>query len=335
MALTYLHPALVAGRVYLAPLLPPDSTPSTPTVTGVTVSPSITSVAGGATKQFTAAVLGPNSPSQAVTWSAPAGTISLAGLFTAPVATDTAQYIDVVATSVLDPSFSGTATVYVPAAGVQPDPDPDPSIPDERNYAWLQAEVLEWLHRKDLASKVPKFITMAEARINRIVQARGMEIESTLTFAPGVGAVRLPAGFDTPIAAWLLTDTGRCDLSAVVPEQLSGTKQRGTPQHWAVSGSYLALDRPVDVARRVTLRYRGLLRLSEAAPNNSVLSKYPDLYLYGTLMEAAMFIRDPDSLSMWAPLFDTAVKEINRNESRARAIAPLRTELADLVGWRH
>lgn len=238
---------------------------------------------------------------------------------TAPVITAGSTPIDPPAT---DPNDPGA------------DPDPDPT-PDERNYAWLQAEVLDWLHRKDLASKVPKFITMAEARINRIVQARGMEIESTLTFATGVGAVRLPTGFDTPIAAWLATDTGRCDLSAVVPEQLPGTTQRGTPTHWAVSGAYMALDCPVDVTRRVILRYRGLLRLTEASPNNSVLSKYPDVYLYGTLMEAALFIRDQDSLGMWKPLFDEAIKEINRNESRARAIAPLRTELADLVGWRH
>jgi len=214
----------------------------------------------------------------------------------------------------------------------EPEPEPDPGVPDERNYAWLQAEVVDWLRRKDMAPRVPKFITMAEARINRIVQARGMEVETTLAFQPGVGAVRLPVGFDTPIAAWEVVGDGRRDLSPVVPEQLSGTTQRGCPTYWAVSGAYLALDRPADVTRRVALRYRGLLRLSAAAPNNSVLTKYPDVYLYGALMEAAMFIRDQEALAMWASMFDSAMKELNRNESRARAIAPLRTELAGLLG---
>lgn len=215
-----------------------------------------------------------------------------------------------------------------------PNPEPEPEVPDERNYSWLQAEVIDWLHRKDLKAKVPKFITMAEARINRIVQARGMEIESTFSFAAGVASVRLPVAFDTPIAAWVSDGTDRRKLTGALPELLPRDGQRGEPRFWAIDGSYLMLDCPVDRARAVTLRYRGQLRLSDASPNNSILTKYPDLYLYGALMESAMFIRDSESLAMWTPMFDTAVKELNRNESRARAIAPLRTELAGLLGGR-
>lgn len=231
----------------------------------------------------------------------------------------------------LSPPMTDGAAYLAP---IIPPIGPDPDAPDERNYSWLQAEVVDWSHRKDLASKVPKFVTMAEARINRIVQARGMEVEANIAFGPGIAAVRLPEGFDTPVAAWLLCDTGRRSLSPVVPEQLNGATQRGEPQYWAVDGAYLTLNCPVDRARTVALRYRGLLRLSDAYPNNSVLTKYPDVYLYGTLMEAALWARDQDSLAMWAPLFDTAMKELNRNESRARAIAPLRTELAGLLGGR-
>jgi len=216
----------------------------------------------------------------------------------------------------------------------EPEPDPDPENPDERNYAWLQAEVIDWLHRKDLTSKIPKFVTMAEARINRIVQARGMEIESTFSFASGIASVRLPVAFDTPIAAWVSDGTERRKLTGALPELLPRDAQAGEPLFWAISGAYLALDCPVDRARSVTMRYRGLLRLSDASPNNSILTKYPDLYLYGSLMAAAMFINDQERLQVWSAMFDTAVKELNRNESRARAIAPLRTELAGLLGSR-
>jgi len=87
-----------------------------PTVTGVSVSPGTASVAGGATQQFNATVAGTNSPSQSVTWSATAGTISSSGLFTAPTATSAAQTITITATSVADSSKSGTATVTVAAA---------------------------------------------------------------------------------------------------------------------------------------------------------------------------------------------------------------------------
>lgn len=216
----------------------------------------------------------------------------------------------------------------------EPEPEPDPEAPDERNYAWIQAQVRDWLHRKDLSAQIPQFITMAESRINRIVHARGMEVEATLPFAVGIGAVRLPVGFGTPLAAWIIDGTCRRDLVGTVPEQLPGTTEQGEPQFWAISGTYLALDRPVDRARNVVIRYRGLLRLSDAAPNNSVLTKYPDVYLYGALLSSATFIRDQESLAIWSPLFDAAMRELNRNESRARAIAPLRTEVAALLGGR-
>ena len=227
----------------------------------------------------------------------------------------------------------GTAMTPTGGGGVTP-PGPDPDLPDERNYAWLQSRVIDWLHRKDLAARIPDFVTMAEARINRVVHARGMEIEANLIFAAGVREVRLPAGFDTPIAARIIDGDHQCRLTGAVPEQLADSAHTGEPTHWAIDGSFLALNRPVDRERTAVLRYRGLLRLSNTNPNNSVLTKYPDVYLYGTLMAAATWIRDQDSLAMWAPMFDTAMKELNRNESRSRAIAPLRTEVAAVLGRR-
>jgi hypothetical protein len=99
----------------------------------------------------------------------------------------------------------------IPQPPPDPDPDPDPEVPDERNYTWLQAEVVDWLHRPDLAPKVPKFITMAEARINRIVQARGMEIEAARSVGAGLGAVGGPAGVARH--GWLATPGAATSLA--------------------------------------------------------------------------------------------------------------------------
>ncbi len=87
-----------------------------PTVTSVVVTPATAQVEGGAQLQLSAQVVGTNSPSQAVTWSTSAGSISSSGLLTAPLATIGAQTVTVTATSVLDSSKSGTSTITVPAA---------------------------------------------------------------------------------------------------------------------------------------------------------------------------------------------------------------------------
>ena len=85
----------------------------------VGVSPSTASVGVGAQQQFTASVTG--STNTAVTWSLSGtgctstlcGTISTSGLYTAPSATPNPPFVTVTATSVADPTKSGTASIQV------------------------------------------------------------------------------------------------------------------------------------------------------------------------------------------------------------------------------
>lgn len=85
----------------------------------VTVAPSSAAVAATATRQFSATVTGV--ANTAVTWNvngvasgnATVGTISTAGLYTAPAAVPNPASVTVQATSVQSPSATGTATVTV------------------------------------------------------------------------------------------------------------------------------------------------------------------------------------------------------------------------------
>jgi PKD repeat protein len=91
-------------------------TVSAPPPISVTVSPASATVFSGSTQPFTATVA--NTTNQAITWTATAGTISAAGLFTAPVVS-TNTTVTVTASSVADPSKTASATVTV-----QPAPPP-------------------------------------------------------------------------------------------------------------------------------------------------------------------------------------------------------------------
>jgi len=84
--------------------------PATPVT--VAVSPSSTSVQVGAQVQFSATVTGTGN--QAVTWSTTAGSISNAGLFTAPGSSGS---VTITATSVAYPAVNGSATVTVTSGG--------------------------------------------------------------------------------------------------------------------------------------------------------------------------------------------------------------------------
>lgn len=200
------------------------------------------------------------------------------------------------------------------------------------NYTELKAAVTGWLHRSDLVAQIPDFIALAETQINRIAQVRSMENEAALTVAIGARTIALPAGFTSPIGVWM--GAHRRELSPATPEELPITTTPGQPQYWAVDGTNLAFECPSDVARTATLRYRGGFKLSDTAPTNALLTKYPDIYLYGALLQSASWIRDADSLALWREMYARTVSEINKTESRARAAAPLRTELAQVLGCR-
>jgi hypothetical protein len=88
-----------------------------PTITNVTVSPQNQGVAQGQQRQFTASVIGTNSPVQTVTWAVtgngkPGTTISTSGLLSIAV-DETATTLTITATSTFDASKSGTSTVNV------------------------------------------------------------------------------------------------------------------------------------------------------------------------------------------------------------------------------
>ncbi len=87
----------------------------TPSV-AVTVKPLVAMVSASQTEQFTATVVG--STNTAVTWSInpPVGDISSTGLYTAPPAISVQTVVTVIATSVADPSKSGTATINLNAS---------------------------------------------------------------------------------------------------------------------------------------------------------------------------------------------------------------------------
>ena len=80
-------------------------------VVGVSVSPSAPSLMASQSQQFSATVSG--SGNTAVTWSlSPAtGSITAAGLYTAPSSIDSNLTVTVTATSMADPNKSGRATV--------------------------------------------------------------------------------------------------------------------------------------------------------------------------------------------------------------------------------
>jgi hypothetical protein len=102
---------IAAAPIAAGSMAQPDN--SQPIVIAVIITPSAATLAGSATQQFSASVVGLNNPSQGVTWSSAAGSINASGVLTAPATTPNHQYVKVTATSTQDSTKSVSVIVTV------------------------------------------------------------------------------------------------------------------------------------------------------------------------------------------------------------------------------
>ena len=194
-------------------------------------------------------------------------------------------------------------------------------------YAELQAATANWLVRADLTARIPEFITLAEARLNRVLRARLAESEAVLTATPGARTIPLPAGFAEPLALWIVQANGREALRFVEPSLMDASTAPGQPASWSIDGPNLAFERPCDQAYGFVFRILTKFALSDAAPTNALLSDYPDAYLFATLCEAGPFLRDDALAAAYDARLERAIGEINAKDARSRAARILVTEV--------
>jgi len=194
-------------------------------------------------------------------------------------------------------------------------------------YAELQAAAANWLVRGDLIQRIPEFITLAEARLNRVLRARLAEVEVTLTATAGARTLPLPAGFAEPLALWIAISGERQALRFIEPSLLGASSLQGQPRSWSIDGSNLAFDRPCDQTYGLVLRMLARFALSPGQPTNGLLADYPDAYLFATLAEAGPFLRDDALAAAYEARLDRAIAEINTKDARARSPRTLATEI--------
>lgn len=201
-------------------------------------------------------------------------------------------------------------------------------------YAELQAAAANWLVRGDLTQRIPEFISLAEARLNRVLRTRLAETEVELTATVGVRTIELPAGFTEPLRLWLARDGERLELPFLEASLIGGSSLRGAPGAWTVDGGAVRFDRPCDATYPVVLRMLKAFALSEAAPANALLTEAPDVYLFAALCEAGPFLRDAELALAYEDRLARAIGDLNRQAARSRAPWALGTELAGLIGAR-
>lgn len=193
-------------------------------------------------------------------------------------------------------------------------------------YDNLKQEIIAHLDRSDLNVQVNSFISLAEARHKREVRIREMIARATLDISARYASA--PSGFLEMKTLRLLTSPVTV-LSEVGIHEMNRVRkdETGKPKYFTVHGE-IEFDRSPDSGYTAEMiYYQAVAPLSESVATNAVLTKAPDLYLYGALLAAAPFLFHDERIQVWTALYTSALTAINAMD-RKRA-GPL---IARVVG---
>jgi hypothetical protein len=98
----------------------------------------------------------------------------------------------------------------------------------------------------------------------------------------------------------------------------SGNTQ-GRPRFYAVTaGEFEFFPTPDGSYQSELVYYANVPALSDSNTSNWLLSKYPDIYLYGALVHTAPYLDEDQRAQTWAALYQSAIDAANRESEKAR-----------------
>ena len=191
------------------------------------------------------------------------------------------------------------------------------------SYSELQAAIGNWLDHSLFTARTPEFIALFEACANRRLRVR--EQEASTPLAPSSGAATLPADY----LMWRrVTWTGstRVELQYVHPSYLQAaypSSPSGVPRIFTIEGATLKV-RPLDTTALDLDYFQKIPALSDDTATNWLLSAHPDLYLFGSLVEAEMFGVNDERAPLWKARRDEIFDEIEKLGNKTRGAGVVR-----------
>jgi hypothetical protein len=183
-------------------------------------------------------------------------------------------------------------------------------------YSDLLIAVGNWLQRDDITALYPDFVTLFEANANQKLRTRLQTIMRQDVCANA--AIILPTDYQSMQRVTWRGSVAR-DLQYVEPEQLImnyPTGSGGNPQAYTIEGQNMMIQ-PADNVTPIEYAYRQ--RIGPLASSvNWLFQKYPNLYLFGTLVEAQAYAVDPAKGEMWQNRRDEIYNDIQLLDFRSR-----------------
>lgn len=206
------------------------------------------------------------------------------------------------------------------------------------DYQGLCNKVADTLNRQDLTTVIPDFVTLATSRIQRdmarlkhpsgIVRAQASVLNNYAPLPSDYLSMYQLADTDTmqaliyitPDQSMTVQSQGWSPDTTYVPILGAYYSPTGTNTYYTVLGNTIRIVPTPNGTTPLTLDlwyYAQLSALNTTATTNWVLTKYPDLYLYGALAHTAPYLKNDERIAVWDGIYQTILRDIEVEADRA------------------
>jgi hypothetical protein len=189
------------------------------------------------------------------------------------------------------------------------------------NYTDLKKSVIDWSHRGDLDLLIDDFILMAETEMmsnnSSSLSVRNLESTTTTVASTVSRFIALPSNYKSMRSVRIDKD-GFGELSYKTPQAMTRRDNPGQPLFFTVRES-LEFDVIPDIAYNIEMSfYATQAALTSLAPTNSILTRFPNIYLFGCLWAAFTYANDEDEAQKYYSRFIRAIQGANKEDRKGR-----------------
>jgi hypothetical protein len=187
------------------------------------------------------------------------------------------------------------------------------------NYTELLAAIASYLARDDLTATIPDFVKLAEAKFNRTLFHPRMETRTTLTVDTLLADpefLDLPSDFQTMRSVRLSGVAGKPRLNFLTQTQIEDYRYSidnvsDQPVYFSIVGDQMELAPTPNEDFDVEILYRANIPALASSSTNWLLTLAPDLYLYGSLLEAMPYNQNDARIALWGSAVATVLDQLN------------------------
>lgn len=185
------------------------------------------------------------------------------------------------------------------------------------NYASLQSAIADYLNRQDLTAQIPMFIQFCEAELNTQLRCREQIVRAEATSSAEF--VQLPAGWLEGINLQIVDGVSPLRYVTLDEADIIKRERRFDAVHAysLMNGAIELVPAPSDDVDIEMVYYEKIPALSSQNTTNWLLTKAPDVYLYGALTHASPFLLDDQRMSMFASIYGGRVAALNDESQKS------------------